>query len=294
MLKNLLLATFIFASPLALLEGSTNKTVWPTYEASCKLLCQGPEGPIGPQGPVGELGPSGPIGSQGPQGPAGIPGENGVNGINGIDGDPGPMGPPGPQGPQGPIGPNGADGDPGDVGPMGPTGPTGASPTGARGPTGATGATGAAGEGGVTGSTGPDGRAFGGAYVINTAVQNGIATGDQINLPVIVNQFGSVAPAGNGISVGTTGTYMAMYTCISNTVGGVILYRNGINPIPSSAFTTFHNGGIIPGRCLLNLTAGDVITMHNNTNGAINTVVPGNTTIPGSPAVSLILIQITD
>lgn len=295
MLKNILYATFILIVPLILLEGSdlegADKGDWPTYAAKCKILCQGPEGPIGPQGPPGPLGPTGPRGSQGPQGPAGEPGENGVNGINGIDGDPGPLGPQGPQGAQGPFGPSGSNGAQGPQGPVGPTGPS-PSPAGPTGPGGPTGPTGGAGD---TGPTGPTGSVYGGAYVVNTTDQTVpvIGDADQIIMPIIYQQFGSVTGAGNGIAVGVTGTYLALYTCSASAPVSVMLYRNGI-PIPTSAFTTLLSDRIVAGRCLLQLVAGDVVTLHSNFGANFVTVIPGNTVIPGTAVVSLIILQLTN
>ncbi len=295
--KFLIYTTFALTVSLMLLESSAlegaDKGDWPLYAAKCKILCQGPQGPIGPQGPPGPLGPAGPIGSQGPQGPAGDPGENGINGINGTNGVAGPMGPQGPQGPQGDVGPSGSDGTTGTIGPIGPTGPTGAGGVGPAGPTGPTGPTGVS-PAGPLGPIGPTGSFYGGAYVINTSPQFSIPSIGQVILPIPVSQFGGVTAAGNGIAVSETGFYYALYTCNSDTSAGVILYRGG-NPIGESAFadTGIFDGDIIIGRCIFYLTAGEVVTMRNNTNGAISTQVPPNT-LSGSPSASLVLLQLTN
>lgn len=297
MLKKFLIYAAIMATPLTLqsslaFEG-IDKGDWPTYAAKCKILCQGPEGPIGPQGPPGPLGPVGPRGTQGPQGPAGEPGENGVNGINGTNGDVGPLGPQGPQGAQGPFGPSGSDGERGPQGPTGATGTPGSA--GSVGTTGPAGAPGAQGTIGPIGPTGPTGLFYGGAYVVNTAPQNNpsVPPGGQIIQPIPLAQFGTVVAAGNGIAVGVTGSYYCLYTCSTNTPVGVMLQRNG-TPMPTSAFAVFVSGDTIVGRCILQLTAGDVVTMHNNSNGNFNTQIPGNTSVPGSPSSSLILLQMTN
>jgi hypothetical protein len=265
------------------------------YAAKCNTLCQGPEGPIGPDGPPGPEGPRGPTGPQGPQGPAGDPGQNGVNGINGTNGQAGPMGPQGPVGPQGPEGPAGTNGADGQAGPAGPTGATG--PTGDTGPTGAAGASGGTGATGATGATGPTGpvsvTSFG--YAVSTVPQALVsAGGGQVLLQTGVTQSGGFAFASNGMTVPNTGYYYAMYTCNYSDICSVILFSNGV-AIPVSQFTT-STGPILNtavGRCIIQLNAGDLVTMNNPSGVNTSTIVPPNTMVPGSPSASLVLVQLS-
>jgi hypothetical protein len=82
-----------------------------------------------------------------------------------------------------------------------------------------------------------------------------------------------------------------MYTCNTNGVNGVILNANN-TPIPQSAFGNIISGDIIIGRCIIQLTAGDVVTMVSNNNTPFDTLVPPGA--PGSASSSLILLQLTN
>lgn len=170
-----------------------------------------------------------------------------------VRGSMGPAGPMGPRGLQGPMGPQGF------------TGATGA--TGPQGPVGATGATGA------TGPQGPSGTNDG-MYV--GATGGAIATNSVIPLTLRASTTDTTMTAGgNGITIGTTGTYLVSYTIqgtngTGTTVQGT-LYLNG-TPVANETATGYTATGSIGNASrvsLLNLTSNDVLTLYNTSTDGV-------------------------
>lgn len=238
---------------------------------------EGPEGDRGSKGATGATGPTGPAG--GPIGPTGVTGPTGAAGPTGVTGPTGAMGPTGitgPTGAEGPIGITGPTGATGMMGPMGntgavgETGPTGA--TGETGPTGITGATGATGETGATGPTGPTGptgagiAAYGYVYELATAGTATVAGGADV-------PFSDNGPlAGITHSAGTTtvtaaaaGTYRIDYgiNITSGANSAIAIAVNGVVNA-STNVSMLEAAGKASGTAILNLAAGDVVTLRNN------------------------------
>ncbi len=251
--------------------------------------------------PTGPTGPTGATGADGATGPAGSAGANGADGATGPTG---PTGAAGPAGAAGPTGPAGAAGSTGATGPAGPagatgaTGPTGAAgPAGAAGPTGATGATGPTGATGTTGVTGPTGATgpnvtATSAYAANTngTVLTVILTGTLVPLPdsqllspdITVN-------AGNTVfTVQTAGRYLLSYD-INTTAAlasGTRLLINGVantasTVAPLVSLSHFSN------ELLLNLSAGDTVSLEMFGIASVTTL------LPGSAGASLTLIRLS-
>ena len=205
----------------------------------------GPAGPVGPQGPIGLTGPAGPEGPAGPQGPIGLTGAQG------------PIGPQGPEGPQGPIGLTGPEGP---IGPQGPIGETGA--TGPAGPQGPIGETGPVGPQGPEGPAGPPGTFINeNATIYNPAAQE-ITTGTPLTFGTTLTNNGLTVDA-TSITIEEAGTYLVGFST-GEATGATATDRVGIAI----------NGVIIAGTerllnpdaptnetSVLNLTAGDVVTL---------------------------------
>ena len=188
--------------------------------------------------------------------------------VRGPMGPAGPMGPRGLQGPMGPQGFTGATGATGATGPQGPVGATGATgATGPQGPAGATGATGATGPQGPSGTN--DGMyvgATGGSIATNTVIPLTLRTATTDT---------TMTAGGNGITIGTTGTYLVSYTIqgangTGTTVQGT-LYLNG-TPVTGETATGYTATGSIGNASrvsLLNLTANDVLTLYNTSTDGV-------------------------
>ncbi len=193
------------------------------------------------------------------------------------------IGPQGPQGPIGPVGPTGPTGATGVTGPTGPTGPTAAGPAGATGATGATGpagatgapgpagATGATGPAGATGATGPAGTgaglaAFGYIYSLAAGTAITVAGGTDVIFSDNGPLFNVVhALATPQIIVALAGTYQIFYS-IDVTAGigaSIALAVNGVVN-PSTPVTILAATGIVAGKAMLTLAAGDTVTLRNN------------------------------
>jgi hypothetical protein len=224
-----------------------------------------PPGFSGGTGPTGNTGPTGadstvtgPTGNSGPTGA-----DSTVTGPTGADSTV-----TGPTGPQGPFG-----------GPTGETGHTGH--TGQTGPTGSTGPTGDTGQTGPTGCTGPTGASVPAVQGVMYDTSTIISTSTQSQF----NNF--VAGVTNGVTISATtitvlsdGIYELIVTCsgellVSSTANNTIHIQarlNGVN-IPDAeayqdnttpAVTGFGDSVSLSFVDILNLTAGDAITLFGN------------------------------
>ena len=221
-------------------------------------------GPAGETGPVGPAGPAGPAGAIGPVGPAGA---DGAAGPAGADGLPGPAGAKGDTGATGPAGAKGDDGATGPAGAKGDKGDTGA--PGLKGDKGDTGPAGAKGDKGDTGPAGPAGESDAPAYVQATSTDpQTVAGGADV-------QFDST-PAANGMSaigkniiVESAGTYQATFLVRGTAAAGqtFALWVNG-TPSDFKFEATAAGTTVINGTALLSLTAGDIVNLHNQSEGA--------------------------
>ncbi|MFI0435392.1 MAG: hypothetical protein ACH350_06675 [Parachlamydiaceae bacterium] len=213
------------------------------------------------RGPTGPTGPTGPAGAQGAQGTIGATGAAGGGGT-------------GPTGPTGPAGSTGATG----AGATGATGPTGAGTTGATGPTGSAGVTGATGPtgaqgvtgAGATGPTGPTGGIspmnYAYAYELATLADATVAGGADVpfsnNGPI--NGITHTVPQ-TTITVPQTGVYQINYN-VSITTGAGSALAIAVNGTvdPSTTIPALIATGEVSGSCLLSLTAGNTISLRNN------------------------------
>jgi len=183
-------------------------------------------------------------GATGPAGVAGAPGEVGPSGAPGMDGVVGPTGPAGPSGAPGAAGPSGAPGPSGPPGPSGSVGPTG-SP-------------------GADGTNAPSN----GAYVYSTGAQvvpieadvlfdtNGFVTPDLLH-----------APGTSQIVVAAAGRYDVRFMVASVEPSQFTLFVNGV-PVPGSTYGSGAGTQQNSGQVLVELVAGDVVTLRNHTSAA--------------------------
>lgn len=216
----------------------------------------GVTGSTGAAGPAGPAGPQGAAGQRGDEGATGGAGPPGLQGVQGAVGAPGPQGLQGPQGAGGLIGPQGPQGTVGVAGPQGPAGPAGA-----IGPIGLTGATGPAGAAGTNGLSQY-------AYIYNTGAQTVALEAD-----VSFDNNGVITP-GITHSPGT-----ASVVLVNAGVYKVTFSVSGSQP---SQFALFLNGALVPGsvygsgagtqqntgQVLIQIGAGDVLTLKNHTSSA--------------------------
>lgn len=225
----------------------------------------GATGPTGGPGPTGGSGPTGPgVGSTGPTGPTGLAGPTGPGvGATGGTGPTGPTGPTG-AGATGPTGPSGG---------LGPTGPSGG-PTGALGPTGpGGGAQGATGPTGPTGPSGTDGPGVG-PELLN-AFANGSQTvnpGANVQFPSVSILFGTAISYNVGTSeatINTTGVYAVTFGLAVQDTAAFAARLNGVAQGQGTHVFQAPNGsGVLPDvlqtiRCLLSVTAGQILTVGN-------------------------------
>ena len=207
-----------------------------TCNSNCNrtIVIRGPRGPVGPTGATGARGPQGPQGATGPIGPQGPQGETGATGASG---------------PQGPVGPQGATGATGAVGPQGP-----------QGPQGETGATGPQGPQGEPGPSGTNDAIY--ANVSQTVVDSGDIrplTQDTSTPDT------SMSVSDNSVVISEEGVYL-----VSFYVGGSVptnefnttLYLNG-SAIPDETLTQSNSAGAASKTILLNLDAGDTLSLYN-------------------------------
>jgi collagen type I alpha len=224
--------------------------------------------------PAGIAGLTGATGVQGPQGSPGVTGATGSTGPQGPQGSQGSPGVTGATGPTGPQGPQGSQGSPGVTGATGPTGPQGpAGVTGATGPAGATGPTGPQGATGVQGVTGPGAAlfAYGEIYspgnlssVGNTAIQILFSSAGISNNTTLTS-----GPGAGSITVTNGGVYSIKWSLSLASSGSssnttlVQVYKNGVAVNTGAAeanLTT--NDSIMSGVTVLQLNAGDIITLY--------------------------------
>lgn len=190
--------------------------------------------------------------------------------LEGVTGPEGPPGPAGPEGPAGPVGATGATGPAGPAGPEGPAGPTGA--TGATGPAGPAGPEGPAGPPGATGPAGPAGpaggglTAYAGTYQLATLADATVVGGADIPFSNNGPLSGVThIPGTTTFTVPTAGTYRVAYhvNIISGVGSGLSVAVNGT--VDASTYMQIQVAtGHISGVALLQLAAGDVLTVRNN------------------------------
>ncbi|XOQ44824.1 MAG: hypothetical protein ACFWTN_10330 [Clostridium sp.] len=210
----------------------------------------------GPTGPTGDTGPTGPAGDTGPTGPAGDTGPTG------------PTGDTGPTGPAGDTGPTGPTGDTGPTGPAGDTGPTG--PTGDIGPTGPTGDT------GPTGPTGPGVTTYG--YVYTQGAVTVLAGGD-----ISFSNSGTLSgvshtPGTTAVVVMVSGMYQINYSVNIATTGvnaAIAIAVNGVVEASTDVLSVTGTG-VISGTAILPLTAGDSVTLRNDSLVPMDLAATGN------------------
>lgn len=228
----------------------------------------GPTGATGVTGPTGGTGETGPTGGTGETGPTGATGETGPTGVTGETGSTGATGETGPTGVTGETGSTGATGETGPTGVTGETGPTGV--TGETGPTGATGETGPTGETGETGATGAGLQSFGNVYELATVTDSTVIGGADVPFSNNGPLSGVTHTAGSTtITVPNTGNYAIEYT-VSLTAGigsAIAIAVNGtVNP--STNISALVGVGELSGVTILSLTAGDSLTLRNNSGTA--------------------------
>jgi hypothetical protein len=215
-------------------------------------------GETGATGATGAAGETGATGATGETGATGATGETGATGATGVAGEAGIAGA------TGATGVTGATGATGETGATGATGETGA--TGATGETGATGATGATGETGATGATGAGIGEFGYTYELATIADATVVGGADIPFSNNGPLVGTTHTAGTTtVTVATAGTYKIDYEVnITAGIGAQIAIAvNGVvdASTPVSALVAT---GQLSGTAILDLAAGDVITLRNN------------------------------
>jgi hypothetical protein len=144
-------------------------------------------------------------------------------------------------------------------------GPAGA--TGATGPTGATGATGA---GGVQSYI----YGFELATIADSTVVGGADVCFSNNGPIL---SGTHTPGTTTFTVWASGTYMISYDIsITSGVGSQIAVAVNGTVDASTPITALTSTGHISGTAILNLAAGDVITLRNNSATPLTlTLAPG-------------------
>jgi BclA-like protein/collagen triple helix repeat protein len=249
--------------------GATGDTgpIGPTGDTG-PIGATGDTGPIGPTGDTGPIGPTGDTGPIGPTGDTGPIGPTGDTGPIGATGDTGPIGPTGDTGPIGPTGDTGPIGPTGDTGPIGPTGDTGPiGPTGDTGPIGPTGDTGPI---GPTGDTGPTGTlnitTYGYVYELATVADATVVGGADVPFSNNGPLSGVTHTAGTTtVTVPTTGTYkINYYVNLTAGVGSAIAIAVNGTVDASTNVTSLVAVGEISGTAMLSLTAGDVLTLRNN------------------------------
>jgi hypothetical protein len=234
----------------------------------------GPAGDTGPTGPIGDTGPTGPVGDTGPTGPAGDTGPTGPTGDIGPTGPAGDTGPTGPTGDIGPTGPTGDTGPTGPTGDIGPTGPTG--DTGPTGPTGDIGPTGPAGDTGPTGPTGPGVTTYG--YVYTQGAVTVLAGGD-----ISFSNSGTLSgvshtPGTTAVVVMVSGVYQINYSVNVATTGvnaAIAIAVNGVVEASTDVLSVAGTG-VISGTAILPLTAGDSVTLRNDSLVPMDLAATGN------------------
>ncbi|MFU0832875.1 MAG: Collagen triple helix repeat protein [Oscillospiraceae bacterium] len=253
--------------------GDTGPT-GPTGDTGPTGPAGGPTGPTGDTGPTGPTGDTGPIGPTGDTGPTGPTGDMGPTGPTGDTGPTGPTGDTGPTGPTGDVGPTGPTGDTGPTGPTGDTGPTG--PTGDMGPTGPTGDTGPTGPTGDTGPTGPGVTTYG--YVYTQGAVTVLAGGD-----ITFSNSGTLSgvshtPGTTAVVVMVSGMYQINYSVNIATTGvnaAIAIAVNGVVEASTDVLSVAGTG-VISGTAILPLSAGDSVTLRNDSLVPMDLAATGN------------------
>jgi hypothetical protein len=163
----------------------------------------------------------------------------------------------------GPVGPAGAAGGTGARGAAGRQGSTG--PAGPAGATGATGVAGAPGAPGPTGPTGPP-HSTAYAYVYSTGFQVvPIETDVVFDTAGVLN--GVTFAAGPAVTIDSSGDYKVTFALAGVEPNQFALFVNGVEA-PGSVYG--HNTGTTEtnGQLIVNLVAGDVLTVRNHTSVA--------------------------
>jgi hypothetical protein len=203
-------------------------------------------------------GKKGDRGRRGATGPTGATGATGSTGATGASG-----------GPIGATGSTGATGATGPTGILGLTGPTGA--TGATGSTGATGPSGgpigATGATGAIGATGPTGAGvLDYAYIYNLTSPGIIPVESDItfdsNGPISAGF--THTPGSAAITILNTGTYKITFSVSAVGVNQFAIFVNGAASSPVSVYGSAASTQQNTGQAILNLTAGDVVTIRNH------------------------------
>jgi hypothetical protein len=153
------------------------------------------------------------------------------------------------------------------LGPQGAAGATGAAgPAGLTGPQGPTGLTGGQGPTGLTGPQGPAGQPNYG-YVYNETPQT-VA----LESPVVFDTNGPLSgfthiAATSAVGVVSTGTYRIDFSTSGTQVNQFALADNGI-VIPGTTYGSGAGTQQNDGQVIVNLTAGDVLTLVNHSSAA--------------------------
>ncbi|MGG0258280.1 BclA C-terminal domain-containing protein, partial [Bacillus mycoides] len=202
----------------------------------------------------------------------------------GPTGDTGATGVTGPTGDTGATGVTGPTGDTGATGVTGPTGDTGA--TGVTGPTGDTGATGVTGPTGATGGTGafPIGYVYQLATIADATVVGGADIPFSNNGPLngITHTAGTTT-----VTVPAAGVYEIEFIVnITAGIGSQIGIAVNGTVDASTVYPVLVATGGISGQAQLSLSAGDVLTLRNNS------AVPLTMSLAPSIGASMIVNQL--
>lgn len=200
---------------------------------------RGPAGKPGARGVPGTAGPAGAAGRRGvpgPVGPAGVAGAAGTKGDSGAKGADGAAGDTGVTGPQGPAGP---------IGPIGPTGPTG--PIGPSAPS----------DYGQIYNLGPQTVAIEADVVFDS---NGVLAGGILHVP-----------GTSQIQVAESGAFLVRFTVSGVEPNQFALFVNGA-PVPGGTFGSGAGTQQNSGEAIVELAAGDVLTLRNHSSAAAVTL----------------------
>ena len=184
-----------------------------------------------------------------------------IRGPVGATGATGARGPIGPQVPVGPAGPTGATGATGATGPIGPQGPIGPA-----GPTGATGATGPVGPQGPVGT----GDALY-ASVGSITVASGAIIPIEFNTSTIDT---TMSVTDNEIVINESGVYLISYFANGFVASGnftLSLYLNG-SVFVGDTISVNSLSGALSKTILMNLTAGDTLSIYNSSIDTATTI----------------------
>jgi hypothetical protein len=143
--------------------------------------------------------------------------------------------------------------------------------------------------------TGTDAVFLGYAYLSSTTAQAGIQSGNVVNL----NNMNANSPAGaflqsgGGVQVTAAGTYQIYYQVMPNQIGSAVLFSSVTSAaIAGSAFGNASSNTLISGNVIVPLSAGEVVTIVNNSASQTYTTVPtGSSTVPVA-AVEMVIVRI--